>query len=155
MVKEVVIKHGKIDIVIPFDTVDDLKTKLQDHDDILNVLKQNLGEYLKDSKVIRKDLEGVCDFQDGYVVLLKPQTESVKKVSLVLYAYGPQGATLEEISISSGIQNPSKRVLTNGSSKKYFRKLATGNYALSEDGLNFVVRKVIPELKGVVSDATG
>lgn len=149
MSKEIVLKHGNVEIVIPFNNADDLKTKLKDHEEILNVIKQNLGEYLNEKKVIRKDLEGVCDFQDEYVVLIKSPSEAVKKVALVLYAYGPQGANLNEISVSSGISNPSKKVLTAGHSARYFRKVSKKNYGLSDSGLTWVIQKVIPDLKGI------
>lgn len=109
-------------------------------------MKDKLGVSFE-SKKVRKDLEGICDFDDNQVVLVKSPSTKVKKVCLVLHAYGPKGATLNEIALGSGINNPSRKVINNTGNKKYFRKLSRGKYALSDEGISFVIDTILPELQ--------
>jgi len=145
MSKELRIKKGDIEISISFDTPSELEEQLKDYEKIVEVVKNRL-DISFESRRIRKDLEGICDFDENQVVLIKSPSSKVKKVCLVLYAYGPKGATLEEITLSSGIVNPSRNVLNNTGNKKYFRKL-TNKYALSDKGMSFVTKEILPELK--------
>lgn len=72
----------------------------------------------------------------------------MKKICLTLYAYGPKGAILEEMTAATGISNPSRNVLSIAGYKKYFRKLAKGKYTLSDVGISFVTNELLTELKG-------
>lgn len=148
MSKELRIKKGDVELAIHFDTKDQLKEGLADYEEISKIIEERLGFSFESKKTIRKDLEGICDFSDNHVVLIKSPTSKVKKVNLVLYAYGPTGATLDEITMSSGVANPSRNVIRNTGSKKYFRSLEKGKYALSDTGITFVTTEVLPELRG-------
>lgn len=148
MSKELRVKKGEIEIAIQFETTEELQKKLEDFDKILTVVQEKLGVSFESKKIIRKDLEGICDFDNNHVVLIKSPTSKVKKVCLVMYAHGPTGATLDEIALESGISNPSKNVINAGSNKTYFRKLSKGQYALTDKGISFVTSEILPELKG-------
>lgn len=151
MSKELRIKKDDIELAIHFDTKEQLKERLVDHEEILQIIKERLGVSFESKKAIRKDLEGICDFENNHIVLIKSPSSKVKKVCLVLYARAPSGATLEEISLESGISNPSKNVINNGNNKVYFRKISKGRYALSDKGINFVTSEILPELKSGIN----
>lgn len=148
MSKEIRIKKDNVEFAIYFDTKDQLKERLVDYEDISQIIEERLGVSFESKKTIRKDLEGICDFDNNIVVLIKSPESKLKKVCLVLYAYGPTGATLKEITISSGVTNPSRNVINNTANTKYFRSFARGKYALNDKGITFVTTKVLPELKG-------
>ena len=149
MSKEIRIKKGDVELAIHFDTKDQLKDRLADYEEISKIVEERLGVSFESKKIIRKDLEGICDFSDNHVVLIKSPSSKVKKVCLVLYAYGPTGATLEEITMSSGVTNPSRNVIRNTGSKRYFRSLGRGKYALNDVGITFVTTEVLSELRGI------
>ncbi|SHO43600.1 hypothetical protein NSIN_20114 [Nitrosotalea sinensis] len=148
MSKELRIKKGDVELAIHFDTKDQLKERLEDYEEISKIVEERLGVSFESKKAIRKDLEGICDFENNHIVLIKSPSSKVKKVCLVLHAYGPSGATLEEITLSSGVTNPSRNVINNTANKKYFRRLVQGRYALSDKGISFVTDEILPELKG-------
>ena len=145
--KELRIRKGDIEIAITFDTKEQLEEQLKDYDEIISVVKDKLGVSFE-SKKVRKDLEGICDFENNKVVLIKSPSSQVMKVCLVLYAYGPAGTTLKDISLSTGIRNPSRNVLSIKSYKKYFRKISKDKHALSDAGISYITSTIIPELKG-------
>jgi len=125
-----------------------LKKGLEDYEEILKIVQDKLGVSFESKRTIRKDLEGICDFDGNHVVLIKSPSSKVKNVCLVLYAYGPNGATLEEITLSSGVTNPSRNVIRNTGNKKYFRNLAKGKYTLSDIGITLVTNEILLELRG-------
>lgn len=147
MSKELRIKKGDVELGIHFDTTEQLKERLTDYEEIVKIVKERLGVSFEPKKSIRKDLEGICDFEGNHVVFENSPDSPLKKICLVIHAYGPKGATLEEISFGSGVSNPSKKFLTNFSYKKYFRKLERGRYGLSDVGISFVTDEILPELK--------
>lgn len=152
MSKELKIKKGDVELSIQFDKPDELKERLEDYDEILKIVEERLGVSLEGKRTIRKDLEGICDFENNRVIMIKSPKSKVKKVCLVLHAQGPDGATLEDITRGSGVANPSKNILNNASYRKYFRKLSKGIYSLSDVGITFVTNKILPELRGEKTD---
>ena len=153
MPKELRIKKGEIEIAISFETKDQLEEQLKDYEDIVEIVKNKLGVSFETRK-IRKDLDGICDYDENKVVLIKSPSSKLKKVCLVLYAYGPSGATLEEITLSSGVTNPSRNVINNTGGKQYFRLIKKGEYTLSDKGISFVTETILPELKNVGENGT-
>lgn len=147
MSKELRIKKGDVELSIHFDTKDQLKEGLNDYEEILKIVEERLGVSLASKKIMRKDLEGICDFSGNHIVLIKSPDSQVKKICLALYAYGPSGATLEDMTATTGISNPSSNVLSIKGYKKYFRKLSKGKYALSDIGISSVTDEILPEIK--------
>jgi len=146
--KELRIKKGDVELSIRFDTPSELKKRLEDFDDITKIVEEKLNVSFETKREVRKDLEGICDFENNQVVLIKPPSSKVKKVCLIMYAHGPEGANLEQITLASGITNPSKNVINNGDNKKYFRRIKSGVYGLSDTGITFVTNAILPELHG-------
>ena len=148
MSKELRIKKGDdVELSIHFDKPDELKKGLEDYEEILKIVQDKLGVSFESKRTIRKDLEGICDFEGSHVVLIKSPKSQIMKICLVLYAYGPKGSTLEEISMSSGVVNPSSNVISVKGYKKYFRKISKDRYALSDVGISFVTEEILPELR--------
>ncbi|MEM3112536.1 MAG: hypothetical protein QXY90_05805 [Candidatus Anstonellales archaeon] len=154
MSKELRIKKGDVELSIHFDTKEQLKERLEDYEEISKIVEERLGVSFESKKTIRKDLEGICDFEGNHVVLIKSPSSKVKKVCLVVYAHGPAGATLEQIAAGSGISNPSRKVINNAGNMKYFRNLAKGKYALSDVGISFVTSEILPELRSEKPNGT-
>ena len=148
MSKELRIKKGEVEIAIRFETKEQLEEQLNDYDEIVDIVKNKLGVNFESKKTIRKDLEGICDYDDNQIVLIKSPSSKLKKVCLVLYAYGPSGTTLTEITLSSGVTNPSRNVINNTGGKQYFRLIGKNKYALSDKGISYVTETILPELKG-------
>lgn len=148
MPKSVEFSVGSVKLTISFDTPEELKTALGDVEEIKKILKEKLPEASTEpSRVIRKDLEGICDYHDGKLIMLRAPDSKGKKVCLALYAIDADGATPKEIATISHVQNPSNSILHNLSYKKYFRKLTNGKYVLTDVGLSFVTGTILPELK--------
>jgi len=144
--KELRIKKDGIEFAIKFDKPNELKEQLKDYEEVIKIVEEELSISFESKKKIRKDLDGICDYENNQVVFIKTPTSKVKKVALIIYAHGPEGANLEQITLSSGIENPSRNVLTAGNNKKYFRKIKTGVYGLTDEGITFVTDTVLPEL---------
>jgi intein/homing endonuclease len=148
MGKSVEFSIGSVELTISFDTVDELKTALGQIEEIKAVLKERLPEASAEvNKTMRKDLEGFFDYHARQLVMLKAPESKAKKVCLMLYAVGAEGATPKEITSVTKVQNPSKNLLHNRNYKKYVRKLSRGKYALTDVGLSFVTDVILPELK--------
>ena len=154
MSKEIRIKKNDVELIIPFTDNDDLNTKLEECDKIFEIVRNKLGSRIFGEQKMRTDLKGICEFQQDHVVLLKSIKSPTRKVGLVLHAYGPMGATLNEISLSTGIRNPSKDALTAGRTKKYFRKIDKEHYGLSSLGLDWIVNEVLPKIKDEEKNAS-
>lgn len=148
MAKSVEFEVGSVKLTISFDTIEQLRTALGQVEEIKKVLKDNLPEASTDvAKIVRKDLEGIFDYHAGQLVMLRAPSSKVKKVCLMLYAVGSEGATPKEMTAVTKVQNPSNSLLHNVSYKKYFRKLANGKYVLTDVGLSFVTDVILPEIK--------
>lgn len=138
MSKELKISKNNVDLTIHFEKVDELKQKLEDYDKIWEVVKEKIGTEVIDKRVISSDLNGICQIQDNKVILKKIPKSPLHKVILTVYAYGPIGCTTNEISVSTGIEQVSSKIITPTKNKKYFRKLEDNKWYLSSDGLEMV-----------------
>jgi hypothetical protein len=64
-----------------------------------------------------------------------------------LFAYYPEAATIQQIALSSGIRNVASDYLSHKNYRKYWWKTEDGKYVLSQEGLEWVTKKIIPNLK--------
>jgi hypothetical protein len=156
---EAKIRLKKIEIVIPFENEDDLNQKLNDlsTEKIVKTLEDKFGNII--SKEIRQPkpgLESVYRFTpDGLVELIRVPSNEPKTVALVLYAYHPESATIEQVSKSSGVKSVSAKYLSHISYRDYFERRSDGTYALSQKGLTWVTTKIIPELLSEPENSKG
>jgi hypothetical protein len=138
------------EIVINFDSIEDLKANIENLD--ANVVSDVVTK--KFEAVIRKEVrqpkpgfEGIYRFTpSGMVELIRIPDNKAKTVALVLYAYHPEPASLEQISLSSGIRDVID-YLTHASYKKYWSKVQEGKYLLSQEGLEWVTTKIVDEFQ--------
>ncbi len=148
MTKSVELEVGKVKLTISFDTPDELRTALGDLDEIRNILKEKIPEASAEpTKAIRKDLEGIFDYHESKLIMLKTPDTKVEKVCLALYAIDADGATPKEIGIVSHVHNPSQSILHNHTYRKYFRQVRDGKYVLTDVGLDYVTNTILPELR--------
>ncbi|MHB8602821.1 MAG: hypothetical protein ACYC6W_03150 [Nitrosotalea sp.] len=153
MSKEIRIHKDKLDLIIRFDTTAELKQRLQDYDEIWKILEEKIGFTSIENRTITKEMEEFCKLQDNTVVLKKIPKSPLHTVILCLYAYGPRGANADEISLSTGIESPSSKIITPTKNKKYFRKLENNGWYLSDDGLK-MIQKIIADLKGGIVESS-
>jgi hypothetical protein len=81
------------------------------------------------------------------VEILNTPESKAETVALVLFAYHPEAATIQQIALSSGIRNVASTYLPQKNYKKYWWKTEDGKYVLSQEGLEWVTKKIIPKLK--------
>lgn len=138
------------EIVIPFDTEEDLNQKLNDIniENVIKTLESKFGGFgIKEPRLAKPGFENIYRFtKDNLVEIIKSPSNEPKTVALVVYAYHPEVATIEQISLSSGVKDASAKYLSHVSYKDYFVRRGEGKYALSQKGLTWVMTKIIPEL---------
>jgi hypothetical protein len=118
MSKELRIKRGEVELAVYFNNKEELIERLSDYEEIIKIIKEKVGDSFEPVKTIRKDLEGIIAFENGKRVLVKAPKTKAGKVCLVLYSIGSDGATPEEISMASHVNNPSRSILHNRYQKK-------------------------------------
>lgn len=142
-------KFGKI--IINFDSLDELKSNIESLDintvsDIL--LKKFEALIIKETRQPKPGCEEIYRFTpEGLVEILSSPESKAETVALVLFAYYPEAATVEQIALSSGIKNVASTYLPHKDYKKYWWKTEDGKYALSQEGLEWVTKKIIPKLR--------
>jgi hypothetical protein len=146
MSKELRIRRNNVELSFHFETVEELTKQLQNNNEIWQVIEGNLDISFLEKKTIREDLIDICELDGSLIVLKKSPASPLHKVILTLYAYGPNGATVDQISRTTGIEKPSNQILTPGKNKKYFRKLENKKWYLSDKGLE-ITPKIINGLK--------
>jgi len=135
---------------IPFDDEAELSGKLAglNLESISALVQAKAGVFLtKEARQPKPGLEQVYRFtSNGLVELIKSPGNEPETVGLVLYAYHPEAASIENISTSSGVKAVSQKYLSHVSYRAYFERKGRGTYALSQKGIAWVTSKVIPGL---------
>jgi hypothetical protein len=137
------------DLIIHFDTPKEFEDNLNslDLEPIINAVKEKLGRILavepRQPKPGFEDVYRLTD--DGYIELLKVPTEKIDTIGLVLFAYDPYEASLEQVTRSSRVPNASV-YMAQPSYQKYFERSATG-YAISQVGKLWILNDVAPKLR--------
>ncbi|MEM4466315.1 MAG: hypothetical protein QXE61_04495 [Nitrososphaerota archaeon] len=117
---------------------------------------ERIKELLNEKKILfsspslrkpKPSLEDIYRFtHEGLVEILKVPDQKVEAIGLVLFAYDPEPATLEQITKSTGILN-AVDYLTHKRYEKYFRRVAEKTYALTYEGRIWVINEIIPKIK--------
>lgn len=138
------------ELVVYFDTVEELEKNLKDID--LDTLADSINEKL--GKVIVREIrqpkpgfENIYRFTfNGLVELLKVPDSDPTTIGLVLFAYDPYPASTQQIALSSGVREASV-VLGQPRNARYFNRVAKGLYSLTKEGKTWVLEEIVPKLR--------
>jgi hypothetical protein len=139
------------EIVFNFNSIDELKSNIDGLD--VSVVSELLSK--KFESVIVKEIrqpkpgcERIYRFSpSGLVEPIQIPKSKADTVALVLFAYHPEPASTEQVSLSTGIKDVASSYLTHTSYKKFWSKTQDGKYLLTQEGLEWVGQKIIPKLK--------
>jgi hypothetical protein len=138
------------EIVVNFDSVEDLKASIENLDTsaVSDVVMKKFESIMKrEVREPKPGFEGIYRFTpSGMAELIRIPDNKAKTVALVLYAYHPEPASIEQISLSSGIKDVID-YLTHASYRKYWSKVQEAKYVLSQEGLEWVTGKIVDEFK--------
>jgi hypothetical protein len=137
------------EVAVSYNNLSELELGLQNLDKVMELVMKNARNIIKPrAKTGFGDLIGLTN--DGLVEVYKSPDTDLKTVILVLFAYHPKGATVEQISKSSCVKQVARNYLTPGGYRKYFTKLSKNEYGLTREGLTFATSIIIPELRAAV-----
>jgi hypothetical protein len=141
------------EIVVNFDTVAELKSNLEALD--ITSASEALREKFKGAISVERKPKTGCEkyyrFSPSGLVEVTSFPETLSKpelIAFVLYAYHPEAASSQDISLSSGVREAIK-YLTQTAYKKIWWKTQDGNYVLSDEGIKLVSAKVLPKFRGI------
>jgi len=142
------------EIVVNFDSIDELKSSVDglDVSSISELLSKKFESVIvREIRQPKPGFEGIYTFAlSGLVEPIVLPDSKVEKVAFVLFAYHPEPASTEQVSLSSGIKDVSSDYLTHPNYKKFWSKTQDGKYVLSSEGLDWVVQKITPKLKASI-----
>jgi len=152
MARYMVVVKTKIGaLIINFDSFEELESNIKslDINAILSALQKKFESIIvKEVRQPKPGYEDIYRFTpDGLVEILNAPESKAETVALVSFAYYPEAATIQQIALSSGIQNVASDYLSSKSYRKYWFKIKNGKYVLSQEGLEWVTKKIIPKLK--------
>jgi hypothetical protein len=138
------------EIVVNFDTLEELKSNLEGLD--VNTASEIIQKKFETVTVIEKrkqklGLEKYYNFTSSNLVELPNVPETLSKpelIAFVLFAYHPEVASIQNISLSSGIKSVTN-YLSQTAYKKIWWKTQDGRYVLSDDGIKLVSSKILPK----------
>jgi len=146
------------EIVINFDSVEELKTNIEALDTTVvseMVFKKFESVITKQAREPKPGLENVYRFTpSGLVEIIRVPDSKAETVALVLFAYHPEPALIEQVAFSTGIKDVASAYLTQTAYKKFFSKVQDGRYMLSQEGLDWVSTKIVPKLVTKASPPT-
>jgi len=148
---KIIIKTSFGELTVEGETLEELieavkQIKAEHVASIENVLKEK-GVLVMPPRQIKPTLKSICRFtSSGLVELLKIPDQKVEAIALVLFAYDPEPATLDQITKSSGVYN-AVDFLTKKQYEKYFKRVKEGTYALTQEGKLWVANHILPKLE--------
>ena len=144
------VKTKSGDIVVNFDSIEELRSNIDSLDitAVSDLVSEKFEPILqKEARQPKPGFEGVYRFApSGLVELIRVPDNKAKTVAIVLYAYHPEPASIDQISLSSGIKDVID-YLTHASYKKYWWKVQDGKYLLGQEGLEWVTTKIVDEFQ--------
>ncbi len=138
-----------VQVMIPFETLQDLETKLSSIDfrELEKLVTSKFGEGVLEPPKVKPGFEGIYTKDaSGLPQLLKAPKSEAQAVALALFAAEPRHLTTGEISKVSGVRDAGRKYLSSGSYKRLFLRDPEGNYGISHEGRKLVVNDVIPSL---------
>jgi len=145
------------EIVVNFDSIEDLKTNIDSLDvgAVSDVVSKKFEAILqKEVRQPKPGFESIYRFTPSGMVepIILPDSKA-EKVAFVLFAYHPEGATSEQISLPTGIKDVASLYLAHASYKKFWTKVQEGKYGLTSEGFDWVNKKIVQKLKATVHKA--
>lgn len=147
MPKELRVKKGEIELVLPFDSEEDLKSNLEALPNLVSLVS---GANLSiEKRTPKPGLEKLHRFTDkGEVEVLIAPKAQLDTILLVMFLKHPQSIRLEELSASSGIPT-AVDFLSKKQYALYFNKVSKGVYSLKQPAFEKVTKDIIPALLGI------
>jgi hypothetical protein len=137
------------DLTIHFDTMSELEERLKELglEEVLTKPRPFEVTGTRQQRQPKTSLQDLYRFTpDDYVELLKTPRKKVETIGLVLFAYDPIAATVQQIARSSGVKNAADYLL-NKAYTKYFTKNTDGTYSLSQTGKVWISEGIVPKLR--------
>jgi len=142
------IKTNVGEIVIAFDSIDELKKNIEEFD--INVASDVVAKKFE-SILTREPREAKPGWEQAYrftpegkVELLKTPPSAPMTIGLLLYAYDPEPTSSELILSSTGVKAVS--YVSQTDYKKYFDKTTDGKLVLSQPGRIWVETEIRAKL---------
>ena len=138
------------DIVLEYQTPQELEKKLGDIDKIAELVRTKAGSVAAATHIrqAKPGFEDIYRFlPDQSVELLVPVPVNVQKVALVLFAYD-RALAPSLIERWTGIPEAVSKVIQAGPNRQYFTRLGDGSYTISSEGVTWLTKVVIPKLRG-------
>jgi len=146
---ELKIPIGSSELVIAFESLEDLNNKAEEIKNILENANKLVGIKEEKRRKVKEGFEDVYQFNDeGLVELLKVPDGILEKVILVMYAYHPESVSTVIVAKCSGVKDAGKNYLASKSCEKYFNNDDRGVYSLKHPALDLIRDKIIPQLRG-------
>jgi len=137
------------DLTIHFDTMSELEERLKELglEEVLTKPRPFEATLTRQQRQPKAGFEDLYRFTlDDYVELLKTPKKKVETIGLVLFAYDPVAAMVQQIARSSGVKN-AVDYLANKAYSKYFTKNLDGAYSLSQTGKVWISEQVVSKLR--------
>lgn len=139
------------EIVLNFDSIEELKSNIEalDVSTVSEIVWKKFESLVPtETRKPKPDLEKFYSFTSSGFVELAYVPDALTKpelIALILFAYHPEAASTQRISLSSGIKNVTD-YLTQTNYKKYWWKTQDEEYVLGDEGLKWVSSKILPKL---------
>lgn len=134
-------------ILMNIDKVKELEDNLSDLENIRKIVENSSLM----TGVLTTPMPGFEDIYrrtpDGLVQLSWYPDTGVETIALVLFAYGPKGATSDQIYLSSGVKGGPSLYFSQPDYKNYFTKLSEKVYGLTFQGRSWVQNDILPKRK--------
>jgi len=143
------------EIVFNFDTVDELKSNIEELDvsEVSDILWKKFGSVAPtETRKPKPGFEELYSFTPSGLVepIHIPDTLSKPEIiAFILFAYHPEAASTQQVFLSSGIKNVASDYLTHPNYKKFWLRTREGTYVLTDEGLKWVVSRISPKLKTI------
>lgn len=138
-------------LTIHFDSSEEFLQRVRalDISTIISTIQDHLsGVVIREPRSVKPLIAGVCAFTpDGGLEFLKPPSEKLEAIGILLYAYDPDPVDTRTVRKVVAEKNPAG-YLGHKQYKQYFEKVEHGVYRLSHKGKLWVTNEIIPKLMG-------
>jgi hypothetical protein len=134
MPKEVRVRRGNFEIVIPFENENELKEGIDGLPGVFKIIEENVGNLAEESREVKAGWEQIYEVnKDGSVSIIAPPGDKTENIGIILFAYDPTPLSIKDISLWSGVKNA-----TDFIRGKNFERIGRGQCKLSSEGLKWI-----------------